>query len=103
MNVHVVAGVLLLGFGVAYGIASLMQVVNGTGLWIRKPKVTPSVALARAGGWVGVGMAAIAVLLGVNQLVPTASAFAGTAALLVLGLGGVYGLVLPRRRTSRTQ
>ncbi len=102
MNLHIVAGVVLIGFGVVYGIVSLRQVVNGTGFWIRQPKVTPSVELARAGGWVGVGLAAIAVLLGVDQLVPTASAFVGTAVLLLLGLGGVYGLMLRHRRTSRT-
>ena len=70
MNLHIVAGVVLIGFGVVYGIVSLRQVVNGTGFWIRQPKVAPYMELRRAGGWVGVGLAAIAVLLGVDQLDP---------------------------------
>jgi hypothetical protein len=103
MNLHIIAGVLLIGAGVAYGVLSLWQAITGRGFWLRQPAIPPSLERAQAGGWVGVAVAAIAVLLGVNQLVPTASAFAGTAALLILALGGVYGLVHRWQRLSRTR
>lgn len=91
---------LLIIFGVLYGAVSLGQVLTGRGLWLRRPTVPPSPEKVRAGGWVGVAIACLAVLLGVNQLVPTASAFVTTAVLLALGFGGTWAVVHRWQRTG---
>jgi hypothetical protein len=92
VSLHLIVGSLLVIVGSIYAVVSFRQVFTGTGFWLRQPKIPPTLDQARAGGWIGVAVAAIAILIGVGQLWPTASAFVATASLLALGIGGVWGV-----------
>jgi hypothetical protein len=98
LSLHLIVGSLLVIGGSIYGVVTFRQVFTGTGFWLRQPKIPPTVDQARAGGWIGVAVAAIAILIGVGQLWPTVSAFVGTASLLALGIGGVCAAWYRRHR-----
>jgi hypothetical protein len=66
--VIVIAGAALITLGVAYAVLSVAQFMGHTWFVLRKPLVQPSEQQLRAGGIVGLVIAATTVLLGVSWL-----------------------------------
>ncbi len=64
----VIAGAALITLGVAYAVLSVAQFMGHTWFVLRKPVVQPSEQKLRAGGIVGLVIAAVAVLLGVSWM-----------------------------------
>lgn len=63
-----IAGAALITLGLVYGVLSAAQFTGHTWFVLRKPVVEPSIQKLRAGGIVGVVIAAVAVLVGVTWL-----------------------------------